>query len=110
MERIGGSTMNIKEKTPNCWICNDSGLVPYVKYIGGMEYEFTYKCTCIRGQAPSSKLIIVPDIVAENLAIENCKRSEKVKTMNIAELIVQAKEKWALIGVYDNLKVGHSTN
>lgn len=97
MERIGELTMEIKRKTLNCWICKDSGLVPYFKYVDKLEYEFAYKCSCICGQASSSMLIIVPNIVAENLALENYKRSEKIRSKNIPDLIIEAKKEWALL-------------
>ena len=73
MVRTGELKMEIKKRTIKCWICKDNGLVFYSKFIDNIEYEFAYKCTCLLGQKSSSTIITVPDIVAENLALENYK-------------------------------------
>lgn len=63
--------MEIKRKIPKCWVCKDSGLVPYSKYKDKIEYEFAYKCICLSGQDMSPRLITVPSFLAKNLATEN---------------------------------------
>ena len=90
--------MEIKKRTIKCWICKDSGLVIYSKFKDDLEYEFAYKCTCVLGQRASSNIITVPDIVAENLALENYKNFESIEIERFPELILEAKEICKLVG------------
>lgn len=90
--------MEIKKRTIKCWICKDSELVIYSKFKDNLKYEFAYKCTCILGQKASSSIITVPNIVAENLALENYKIFEKIEIEKLPELILEAKERCKLVG------------
>lgn len=56
---------------PKCWVCKDKGLVPYSKIIRNIPYDFTYRCSCKRGQALSDRIPTVPGDFAESLAIGN---------------------------------------
>jgi hypothetical protein len=42
--------MNKQMPKYNCPICLDQGTVPYTKTINGIEYEFSTRCICKRGQ------------------------------------------------------------
>lgn len=69
--RIGGLSMKGQAKIPNCWICNDQGMIIYVKSYNNMEYEFSYRCKCKLGQDTSHRIKEVPDGMVEKLAERN---------------------------------------
>lgn len=58
-------------KLPNCWICNDQGLIIYSKKYYGIEYDFAYRCKCRLGQSASERIKVVPDELVDKLAEEN---------------------------------------
>lgn len=62
--------MENKKTNIKCWICKDSGLVFFIKKQYGIEYEYAYRCTCLRGQISSDKIEIVPQVLAENMLLK----------------------------------------
>ena len=70
--------MKNKDNRFKCWICKDSGMVFFNKYKNGIEYELAYRCSCLKGQASSKKIMTVPQVLAENIAIENYKRIREI--------------------------------
>lgn len=58
-------------KKPRCWICKDEGMVFYERVIGGIPYDFAYRCRCKAGQASSDRIRTVPEGYAEELALRN---------------------------------------
>lgn len=100
MGRIGESTMKDKKDLHKCWICKDSGMVFFNKYKYGIPYEFAYRCTCILGQNSSSKIMTVPDVLAENIAVENYISVEKLDSKKILEFKEKLKGELEFVGRY----------
>ncbi|NLY46682.1 MAG: hypothetical protein GX053_11970 [Tissierella sp.] len=73
-------------KFPNCWICNDHGLIIYSKRYHGIEYDFACRCKCRLGQSSSEKIKVVPDKLVEKLAEENFNRFKGVYPELVVEL------------------------
>lgn len=78
---MGNKKMHFK-----CWICKDQGLVFFTKYKYGIAYEFAYRCTCMEGQKSGNKIMAVPSILAENIAIENYKNFIAINPCEILSL------------------------
>ncbi len=79
--------MNGKDKFPNCWTCNDHGIVFFNKKINGIEYEFGAKCKCKLGQQSSDKIGTIENGLAEYMAEENFTRFKKVYPDLVIDLV-----------------------
>lgn len=77
----------VKRKSPNCWVCNDYGIVSYYKFFRKIEYEFAYRCNCILGQNFSGRIMEVPDNLAEELAEKNFNNLKELYTEMKMELV-----------------------
>ena len=69
--------MKNKNSRFKCWICKDQGMVFFSKYEHAIEYEFAYRCTCLKGQTSSKRIMTVPLVLAENIAMENYNTLQK---------------------------------
>lgn len=90
--------MKDKSELHKCWICKDSGMVFFNEYKFGIPYEFAYRCKCILGQASSSMIMKVPEVLAENIAIENYKDAQKIDLELVLKLREDLKKELEFIG------------
>ena len=56
---------------PNCWVCNDSGIIVLVRKINGIDYDMAIRCKCKEGQVTSDSVRTISDDMAEEKAAEN---------------------------------------
>lgn len=66
-------------RKPDCWICNDMGMVVYEKVYGNISYEMASRCSCRRGVNISDKISTVGHALAEKLALANYNKHGNIK-------------------------------
>jgi len=76
-----------KTKLPNCWICEDIGLVFYNKISNGLEYEMAVRCICRAGLKYSDMIAQVTEQVAEWSAKANFEKWAEKYPEDAKELI-----------------------
>lgn len=76
-----------KENFPNCWICNDQGMVFFNVKKDKMFYECVARCKCRLGQESSEKIPIVKDDFAQHLAEANFNRFQKIYPDLVTDLV-----------------------
>lgn len=76
-----------KIKMPNCWICEDEGLVYYYKKENNVNYQMAASCRCKEGLEYSDAAPEVSDTLAEWVAETNLKKW-KEKHPELAERLM----------------------
>lgn len=81
----------VKVRIPKCWICEDIGLVFYLKKENGFEYEMAASCKCKAGLENSERISKVSEPMAEWLAEANFKKWKENNPELAQELMKEKK-------------------